>query len=222
MARDPLSDKALSLLTLQGGEEIVLAKYGNLLNLGTDYEDNPLADLADNPGYLILTSRRLVLLRQKVGILGLKDEYRLWCVVPLEDMQGMSVEKKIFRKPHLNLIFTDGTDLREEAFRATNVRPAYYGTLKGHVEEQVRRRHAEMLRERHGHKVQYVIDFSFLRAEMQRGGLTLHVIKCPSCGANVDLPSEGNRFSCQYCRSTIHAMDVFERVKGLLDGLEEG
>jgi DNA-directed RNA polymerase subunit RPC12/RpoP len=68
-------------------------------------------------------------------------------------------------------------------------------------------------------RVQYVLDFSFLKDAMAKGGVMVQQIKCPSCGASVALPQTGNSFGCQYCNSEIYAQDVFEKMKGLIGGL---
>jgi len=68
-------------------------------------------------------------------------------------------------------------------------------------------------------RIQYVLDFSFLKNEMEKGGVVLQQIKCPNCGAAIKLPTEGNAITCQYCQGTIYAQDIFEKMKGLIGGL---
>jgi ribosomal protein S27AE len=70
--------------------------------------------------------------------------------------------------------------------------------------------------ERRQDKVQLVLDFSALKEQMAKGGLVVQTIKCPTCGANVDLPAKGNTIKCQYCQSTIYAADLFEKLKEML------
>ncbi len=70
--------------------------------------------------------------------------------------------------------------------------------------------------ERRQDKVQLVLDFSSLKEQMAKGGLVVQTIKCPTCGASVDLPSNGNTTKCQYCHSTIYAADLFEKLKVML------
>jgi len=71
--------------------------------------------------------------------------------------------------------------------------------------------------ERRQDKVQLVLDFSSLKEQMDKGGLVVQTIKCPTCGASVDLPSNGNTTKCKYCHSTIYAADLFEKLKAMLD-----
>jgi len=61
-----------------------------------------------------------------------------------------------------------------------------------------------------------MLDFSFLKNYMDKGGLNLRILKCPECGAKIKLPESGDQTTCQHCRSTIYAQDIFEKVKALI------
>lgn len=87
------------------------------------------------------------------------------------------------------------------------------------ISSQITAMQNEIEEEKRKSRIQYVIDFSFLKAQMERGGITLETVKCPSCGANVQLPAQGTFFKCSYCSSVIQSQDIFERMKGLLQGL---
>jgi ribosomal protein S27AE len=87
------------------------------------------------------------------------------------------------------------------------------------ISSQVSSRLAEIEEEKRRSRIQYVVDFSFLKAQMERGGISLQSIKCPSCGASVEMPAQGNTFKCSYCGSMIQSQDVYERMKGLLHSL---
>ncbi len=65
-------------------------------------------------------------------------------------------------------------------------------------------------------KVQIVLDFSALKAYLEKGGLVLQKVKCPECGASIRLPQSGNQTTCQHCGSTILAYDIFEKIKSLV------
>ena len=87
------------------------------------------------------------------------------------------------------------------------------------ISSQISSRRIEIEEEKRKSRIQYVVDFSFLKAQMERGGISLESIKCPSCGASVHLPAQGSYFKCAYCGSLIHSHDVFERMKGLLQSM---
>ena len=61
-----------------------------------------------------------------------------------------------------------------------------------------------------------VIDFSWVRRYLDKGGLVLTAFKCPQCSGSIDLPKEGNVTKCKYCGSNVYAQDVFDKLKGLL------
>jgi len=46
--------------------------------------------------------------------------------------------------------------------------------------------------------------------------LKLNAKQCPACGANIALPSEGNRTECSYCGSAVFAVDIFEKIRELI------
>lgn len=84
----------------------------------------------------------------------------------------------------------------------------------------IRERLQAMEEEKRKSRVSFIIDFSFLKDSMAKGGIIVQNIKCPSCGASVVLPSHGSSMMCEYCRTTIHAQDVFEKMKGLIGELK--
>lgn len=75
-------------------------------------------------------------------------------------------------------------------------------------------------RVRHRAKARYeykvVVDFAQLTSQLGKKGMSLTVIDCPNCGGKVDVPKSGNVFTCKYCGKNIHAVDVFEKFKGIL------
>ncbi len=74
-------------------------------------------------------------------------------------------------------------------------------------------------REKRQSRVQYILDFSFLKAQMEKGGITVSTIRCPSCQASLSLPESGTSARCSHCGANVVAADVFERMKGLIGDL---
>jgi len=60
------------------------------------------------------------------------------------------------------------------------------------------------------------VDFVELAKLVASLGIVMKAVKCPNCGANVDLPEKGDVVKCPYCNTTIKAIDVYEMVKKLL------
>jgi hypothetical protein len=65
-------------------------------------------------------------------------------------------------------------------------------------------------------RVQVIVDFSFLKDYMQKGGMVVQKISCANCGASMHLPERGNAVDCPYCKTTYQVQDVFERIKQLI------
>ena len=83
------------------------------------------------------------------------------------------------------------------------------------IESAIKTRKDENEAERKRDKIHVMLDFSFLKSIMEKGGLVMQVLKCPECGATVDFPKTGNETKCNHCGKTIYAQDVFEKVKGI-------
>jgi len=75
---------------------------------------------------------------------------------------------------------------------------------------------AEIKKASEREKVQVVMDFSWLRDYMDKGGVFLKTYKCPGCGAAVDIPKEGKSAKCNFCGASFYAEDVFKKVKDLI------
>jgi uncharacterized membrane protein/ribosomal protein S27AE len=60
---------------------------------------------------------------------------------------------------------------------------------------------------------QIVIDFASIIQVAHGRGVILETIQCPNCNGTVSLPKEGDTFQCQYCGKTIHAIDIFDKLK---------
>lgn len=216
MTADDLSQKAMTMVALGAGERIIVVKKGQLLDL----DKKSQGEQYEFPGYIIITNMRLVFLRQKEWFLGItKDEYRIRDVIPLESIQAMAVDSRFFKGVHLTISYGGSGSIIERGFKAPKLGKHYHGTLKGQIDHSRKERLYEIEEAKRSERIQYVVDFSFLKAEMERGGISLTSVKCPNCAANVRVPESGKTFECGYCGGTIHATDVFEKMKGLLGGL---
>lgn len=60
------------------------------------------------------------------------------------------------------------------------------------------------------------LDFNELLQQLGSKGVALSSITCPRCGGGCSVPDSGTSFSCEFCGSTIHVMDIFETFKGIL------
>ena len=64
--------------------------------------------------------------------------------------------------------------------------------------------------------IQIILDFSSLKDAMSKGGLVMTTYKCPNCNGMVDLPEAGKVLICKYCGTPIKPVDIFEKIKSLM------
>jgi hypothetical protein len=64
--------------------------------------------------------------------------------------------------------------------------------------------------------VKIIIDFSSLKDVMSKGGLVMTTYKCPNCNGMVNIPEAGKVLVCQYCGTPIKPVDIFEKIKSLM------
>lgn len=68
--------------------------------------------------------------------------------------------------------------------------------------------------------VQIILDFSSLKDVMSKGGLVMSTYKCPNCSGMVDIPEAGKVLVCKYCNTPIKPVDIFEKIKSLMQSNE--
>jgi len=93
---------------------------------------------------------------------------------------------------------------------------AEFGTFQEKVMKQRTERKLAILERQKKDRVQVVLDFSFLKSYMEKGGMVVQKISCANCGASMRLPEKGNTVACPYCRTTHRVEDIFEKVKQLI------
>jgi len=79
--------------------------------------------------------------------------------------------------------------------------------------QQIKERRLELERQ----KTSVVIDFSFLKTYIEKGGIVLTTLKCPNCSAPIEMPKGGAETVCDHCGSRVYAQDIFEKVKKLIE-----
>lgn len=68
--------------------------------------------------------------------------------------------------------------------------------------------------------VQVILDFSSLKDVMSKGGIVMTTHKCPNCNGMVDIPETGKVLICKYCGTPIKPVDIFEKIKSLIQSGE--
>ena len=110
----------------------------------------------------------------------------------------------------------DITDNRGSMYSYRLTRMIEYPSSKPFIERAMLDRKEKIKTLKMKERVHVILDFSFLKDYMEKGGLVLQTFKCPHCDAPVQLPSSGNQTQCKHCGNTIYAQDIFEKVKALI------
>jgi len=59
-------------------------------------------------------------------------------------------------------------------------------------------------------------EFETIFAQLNENGFLIWKLECPTCFKKIKYPKKGKKTNCQFCGSSIHAIDVFKKVKDLL------
>ena len=177
-----------------------------------------LATLADEKsgktiwlGFLALTDRRLAFL-EEVGLF--TKTYRVKESIDLENLINISVQgvsKKLY------VTYQAGGNSVERMFGGTSGSTLL--EIQSEIEETRAARVNIIEHEKKQARVQYVLDFSFLKDQMEKGGIMVSTIRCPNYGGTLALPSTGVSVRCGHCQCDVVAQDIFERMRGLLGNL---
>ena len=64
--------------------------------------------------------------------------------------------------------------------------------------------------------LQIIFDFTSLKDIMAKSGLVITTFKCPNCSCRVSIPETGKVLECQNCQTPIKPMDIFAKIKTLI------
>ena len=180
---------------------------------------------ARGEGLLVLTDQKLIWLNDlpSAG----ESQYSIGFQIPLEKVNNISSGVR----PVSHIAITDDKGLHVVGlFSQKGPTSSFEGSLHhrtymtenelGTFQETVMKYRAErkfaVLEHQKKERVQVIVDFSFLKDYMEKGGIVVQKISCANCGASMHLPDKGNTVDCPYCRTTHRVQDVFERVRQLI------
>lgn len=169
------------------------------------------------PGYLVVSNHRTFFIKES-GLFS--KSYSAIETIAYENLTGVTVKRGLLSVSLL--ISHDHGETRivrmynVDANGKANGKAEAPETAHRILQDTAQARLHELEREKQMGRVQYVLDFSFLKAEMEKGGIVVQTIKCPACSAGMTLPSSGSNVKCPYCGSMVYAQDIFEKVKGLI------
>ena len=84
------------------------------------------------------------------------------------------------------------------------------------IKELTNKNKIRIEQEKIGKRVQVVLDFSSLKDVMSKGGIVMTAYKCPICNGKLDIPETGKVLICSYCGTPIKPIDIFEKIKELI------
>jgi hypothetical protein len=228
MAIDSLADGIRNAIVLKKDEKAMEGWRANLCyTSGREALGNAFAGNNNTPpvikGIIIATNKRILFLEESGAF---SKKYGIRESIGLEKIAGLSAQGGLKNLLSVNvdaqgssktLFFAWIAEMDPSTLKKGQ--KADVQDMRDLLEGLVQTRTEEIEVEQKRDRVQYVLDFSFLKAEMEKGGIVVQTVICPNCSANVSLPSTGTSMKCEYCGSAIHAHDVFEKMKALIGGI---
>lgn len=196
---DSLFEEAKKGIVFQNGENLLGDSFcsefiegGSLL----------LGGSIDKKGFLLVTNQRL-LFACSYGMFA--KGFAITYTVNLENIA--SVSQGSFGRSD-KIMILDKNNRRKDFLANTNLIP----TINTAITERKNQLHTE----KHKEHIQIILDFSSLKDVMAKGGLVMTTCKCPICNGIVKLPEEGKVLVCEYCGTPIKPVDIFEKIKSLI------
>ena len=62
-----------------------------------------------------------------------------------------------------------------------------------------------------------IADFASLTVFLKENGVIMSAYNCPKCSNMVDIPDKGKILICKHCGTPIKPMDIFEKIKSLIE-----
>ena len=164
----------------------------------------------DRIGTVVLTNRRLAYLGKDKMFNG---TYSLKLSIPLESIKAIT-EGGGWTK-HVIVLTTEG-EYKLEYIQLKSITLPKGKSPVEYFREKVLQQVKERIQELERKQTPVLIDFSFLKTFIEKGGIVLTALKCPNCSAPIKMPKNGTETVCDHCGSTIYAQDIFEKVKTLI------
>jgi len=210
-----------SRTTSEKGEQVIWTWQGLRTTIGID--SNGDLELQGIPGELFLTTERLVWFERGLFSFG----------IPLEDLDAIAVAQTdkiggVFgsRATGLSVKSTKqnvdiliqlwvwfGPKYKLEMAKS----PLGFGPVRKMIDTAIKDKRTRIEKAQMKEKVQIILDFSSLKQIMKKGGLVMTTFRCPSCGASLDFPKTGKVIVCKYCDVPIKPVDIFEKIRSLIE-----
>lgn len=181
----------------------------------SNFDGTPRIENRGRSGLLVFTNDNMIFM-QKQGFSG--KDYSQALRIPLENVSGMVVGGTFFKDIRIK-IGTSG--LSEEqlfsVFKDNRGRLAQVETVKREIETVLKQAREEKNRAKAKEHVQIVVDFYGLKDTLAKGGIVMTTCNCPKCNATVEIPEAGKVLICKYCGTPIKPLDIFAKIKSLIE-----
>jgi hypothetical protein len=189
---------ALESFILDRGEEVKVV-YPNVRVVAM-----PMIPPSRN-GAMALTTTRLLWI-QRSG-----KSFRVFLDFPLEKVKGITID---YGRLHKTVSIID--EQVKYTFSLRDIDKYGAECFRRIVYSMISERQDELRKEEEAAKASDVMDFPSLHKYMKAGGLVLRAFKCPSCGASIGFPEDGETVECDQCNATVNAEDIFEKIQSLI------
>lgn len=162
-------------------------------------------------GLLVITNKNL-LFQQQEGIF--TKHFHTALRIPLTQIHGIT-SGGTFTK-HIKVLAGIGGSLTEHEFNNFVETGKSIHELRSEIENDITEAREEQEEEKKRERLHILLDFSFLRDCLEKGGLLVQNIQCPHCGAPIEMPNSGDHVKCEHCGSNVLAQNIFDRIKELI------
>jgi len=219
-------------LPLDAVESIILAPGEEIQNAWRAWYKYPpppntvsTIAIGDMSGFLLLSNRRLAFIASK-GLL--TTSYSVALAICYEDVLGVESGSsshgiRVSYKGSLApAVLSNFMELSTPTSNILMDKGALVPSteIKKIMSQRIKTRLGEIEEEHKIASTQLVLDFSFLKSTLEKGGVIVQSMKCPNCGAGIKIPDSGSTIRCEYCGSYVKATDLLERIKELITAVK--
>jgi hypothetical protein len=212
--KDAEYSSCLNGLGLLEGEEIKSQYVCRKQTLSARSMFDASQRIEEKKGLLVFTNQNMIFMQQEGSW---SSNYSQALRIPLENISGMVIGGTFLK--HIRIRVGTGGYPEEQQF--TEVFWGKNGMVQvGVVQSEIdmilkeARENQKISKERE--TVQIILDFSSLKEVMAQGGVVMTTYKCPNCNGMVDIPEAGKVLMCKYCGTPIKPVDIFEKIKSLI------
>lgn len=150
-------------------------------------------------GFLIITNQRLLFACKMSGA----KDYGIPCVINLEDIASVSPGQD-------SIVILEKTG-QDKSFVREQIQ-----SLIPVINTAISERKSVLQTLKEKERIHVVVDFSSLKDIMAKGGIIMSTSNCPKCNAMLDIPESGKILFCKFCGAQIKPVDIFEKIKSLI------